>query len=244
MDYIRKPNLPLNPVKLAVCGDYPDVVNALRKCGADVIVPSSDSALPSPVMRHADMICCHAAQNTLVTCDDELAEKLAAFGIIALRSDSKPEDKYPDDCILNCLSTGELAVGRASSLDKKLRQVLEDKGARLLDVRQGYARCSAAVVDERSFITADKGIAASLERAGCDVLLISPGGIELPGYDTGFIGGCCGKLSAHRMLFHGNPMTHPDGTEILSFLHARGVEAQCLHDGLLTDFGGFIPLCE
>ena len=42
--------------------------------------------------------------------------------------------------------------------------------------------CSTVIVDERSVITYDKGIALPCEQAGMEVLLISPGHVLLPGF--------------------------------------------------------------
>ncbi len=238
------PNLPRCGVRLAVCGDYKPIRDALEQRGVKVITVKESSYLPAPVARHADMLCCHAAENTVVTADAELASQLCSYGVNAVPADREPGGVYPFDCRFNCLSIGEFAVGKTDALDKALLDVLAQHGKKLIDVRQGYARCSVAAVDERSVITSDRGIAAAMTSCGFEVLLISPGNILLEGYDTGFIGGCCGRLSADRMLFCGDVMSHPDGGKIVSFLSSRGITAECAGGGTLADFGGFVPLCE
>lgn len=244
MSKVKMPNLPQGKTSVVICGDCEPVRIALERNGAEVVTIRPSYLLPAPVAHHADMLCCHAAENTMVTADEFIAEQLKPFGVNVIPAAQKPGGKYPKDCSLNCLVVGKYAVGRIDSLDKVLVNVLEQNGVKILSVRQGYARCSVAVVDEHSVITADRGIASVLGNAGLDVLLISPGGIVLEGYDTGFIGGCCGKLSADTMLFCGDPLSHPDGEEMLAFLSERGVSAVSSHAGLLLDFGGFIPLCE
>lgn len=244
MASVKIPNLPRADVTAAICGHYEPAERALKQRGVEIITVPPSPLLPCPVAHHADMLCCHAGWDTVVTCDRAVGEKLGRYGITAVMSDAMPGDKYPSDCILNCLVLEHIAVGRRASLDSRLLAALEGRGIKLIDVRQGYSRCSVAVVDEYSLITADTGISAALIAEGYDVLLIRPGGIILEGYDTGFIGGCCGKTAADRMLFCGNPATHPDGERILEFLSSKGVRAEASHDGMLTDFGGFIPLCE
>ena len=76
------------------------------------------------------------------------------------------------------------------------------------------------------------------------MLLIQPGHIQLPGYDTGFLGGCCGKLAADKLAFTGQLDLHPDGQRIQSFLEQRGVTAVELTTGPLIDVGGIVPLME
>lgn len=112
-----------------------------------------------------------------------------------------------------------------------------------IPVKQRYARCSICVVDERSIITADHGIAKSCQGL-LDVLEIEPGHIELPGFDYGFIGGCSFKLNAHELAFTGNLRTHPDAERIESFLRERGVKSVCMTDGPLLDIGSAVPVQE
>lgn len=238
------PNLPDNPVSTVICGQHPAVISALRTRGIEVITVQDCSDLPAPVANHADMICCHCGVNSLITADEILYRELKGRGVECDLTAAPLGCTYPDDVSLNCLVTGGCAVGRVASLDRNLIDYFDRNGFCMVDVRQGYARCSSAMVDEKSVITADRGIASALEANGFEVLLISPGGITLQGYDTGFIGGCCGKISADTMLFHGNVLTHPDGQRIIDFLIRREVKAECTCDEQLTDFGGFITLFQ
>jgi hypothetical protein len=118
------------------------------------------------------------------------------------------------------------------------------EGIEIINVKQGYAKCSVCVVDENSIITADIGIANAAESVGLSVLRISAGYICLPGHECGFIGGCCGKLAPDIMAFCGDLSTHPDHKSIDAFLRERGVFAESLCRGQLTDIGGMIPLAE
>lgn len=95
-------------------------------------------------------------------------------------------------------------------------------------------------------ITADEGLAYTLCRAGLDVLKIIPGCIRLPGYGYGFIGGCCGKLDAATMAFAGDPLTHPDGKKILSFMERHGVKPRNLlgQGEKLIDIGSILPVMQ
>lgn len=117
-------------------------------------------------------------------------------------------------------------------------------GITLVPVNQGYAKCSVCAVDERSIITQDPSIAQAAKRHGLNVLKIQAGRILLPGYDTGFIGGCSGLLGRKLLAFTGSLGAHPDGEWIKEFLHSRGVEPLELTDGPLYDVGSILPLLE
>ena len=101
-----------------------------------------------------------------------------------------------------------------------------------------------ALVDANHAITADRGLERALKAKGFEVLLIRPGFIELPGYDTGFVGGCSGKLAPDKMAFTGELSSHPDGELIRAFLKSQGISAVELRKGPLLDVGGILPLLQ
>ena len=77
---------------------------------------------------------------------------------------------------------------------------------------------------------------------GREVLFLTPGGIRLPGYNTGFIGGAGGYVSGNAVFF-GDVRRHPDGERIGLALAQRGIVCHALSEDPLTDFGGikFFP---
>ena len=78
-------------------------------------------------------------------------------------------------------------------------------------------KCSIAIVDENSIITYDAGIAKACEGIeDLSVLLVQPGFVRLDGYDTGFIGGTCGRVG-DELVFNGDLSSHPDFPRILEF---------------------------
>jgi hypothetical protein len=115
---------------------------------------------------------------------------------------------------------------------------------KIIHVNQGYTKCSVCVVDERSIITSDFGIAAAARQNGLDVLTIRQGYIELPGFEFGFIGGSAWKLSEHALAFTGRLDDHPDKDRILDYLTARVIEPVFLTDGPIFDIGSAIPIIE
>ena len=128
----------------------------------------------------------------------------------------------------------------------RLKKVIGRKGclpsilakcATPLYVRQGYVRCSCVVLPDKALITEDEGIARAALEAGGEVLLVKKADILLPGYDRGFIGGCCAVLE-DKVLFFGRIEDHPSYAMIADFLSSRGCEAISLFDAPLRDCGG------
>ena len=143
------------------------------------------------------------------------------------------------DAALNLCSVGNY-LPRSQKRDPAdiVNNLTSVEGMRPVWIRQGYARCSCCVVDEKSLITADRGIASACEAAGLQVLLISPGFVALPGFAYGFVGGASFFVSEKSIAFTGSLQGHPYGDRILRFLDARGVTAQPLSAGPLVDIGG------
>ena len=110
-------------------------------------------------------------------------------------------------------------------------------GRQIVPVKQGYAACACLKVTENAIVTSDIGIAKAAEQRGVDVLRISAGNIDLPGYDCGFIGGTA-FLHEDTLYFAGDLWTHPDGKSIADFCISHGVKTYSLVKGMkLRDLG-------
>ena len=235
--------LPDRPARLVlVSGEYPEMAERLRKLGIDTVATIADTRLPAPIQWHPDMQACTIGGKMIVLKNNLLSGRLKECGILAEETFDVPGQSYPKDVLCNVLAWNKWALGNAETADKAVLLSAKRLKAVWLNVKQGYAACATALINEQSAITADKGIADKLERISMQVLRISPGAIRLPGYPYGFIGGCCGKLAPDLMAFTGSLDSHPDGREIRNFLAVRGVQALELMEGELLDTGGFIAL--
>ena len=225
---------------------------ALRERGFTVCPLSPLGTLPAPVASHTDLLV-FPLGDTVVTRRRTARENAGIFaaltdaGYTVLPADDGDVGGcYPADVGLCAFASGDALVCRPASADPVLLGLAAARGLRLLPVRQGYAKCACVPLPDGSVVTSDAGIAAALRRAGHEVLTVSPGGIDLPGYDTGLIGGCCGLFTAPdgraELFFVGDPDRHPDGGAIRKFCAARGVDVTALTDGRLFDVGSLFFL--
>lgn len=144
---------------------------------------------------------------------------------------------YPYDVPYNACSTGRYFIHNLKHTSPELLAEAGRLGLETVHVAQGYTRCSVLPVDKGSIITSDRGVAASCTQL--DVLLITPGHILLPGYNTGFIGGTGGRVG-NEMLFNGDLSAHPDFLNIKDFIESRGIRCLWFSDIPLTDIGSII----
>lgn len=163
-----------------------------------------------------------------------------------------PHGGYPTDTVFNALPIGRYLFARLASLAPSVRKIAEGNGMTLINVNQGYARCSTlALPGARAAITADAGMARAMQSVGIDVLEIRPGHIALEGCDYGFIGGasfvyepqnCCSLSHFGRYVyFFGDIRRHPDGEAIIKFIENHGYDILNL-GGELTDFGSAVVI--
>lgn len=253
MNYIVSPNLPEKNVSLVLLGQDAagfhggEIIRNLEDASIRCLIVPRIRELSRPVASHPDMLCHHLGGNRLVVCRelaDKMAPELKRFGFSVTRSSRVLGPRYPDDVALNAAVIGKTAFFRSSSVDKTLLDSYTRQDMKIIEVKQGYAKCSIFPVDSNSLITSDPFIAKRAAENGFDVLVIREGHICLPGYDYGFIGGCGGLLSRKTACFAGNIETHPDYNRIRGFLTARGMKYISLCSGPLNDIGGILPLME
>jgi hypothetical protein len=148
--------------------------------------------------------------------------------------------EYPQNIAYNAVCIDKYFIHNLKYTQPEVLEKARQMGKILIDVPQGYTKCSTVVVNGSSLITADEGIARVLsDYKDIDVLKISPGYVELPGYNTGFLGGASG-LVGDTMLFCGDLAAHPDYYDILSFILRRGINVKFFDSLPLLDVGSFI----
>jgi hypothetical protein len=70
-------------------------------------------------------------------------------------------------------------------------------------------------------------------------LKVQGGGVLLPGFDTGFIGGCSGRVG-NELIFNGNLEKHPDFERIRNFVTSKNVKLKYFTDYELCDIGSIL----
>ena len=236
---LRPSRLPQTHAKLVlVSGEYPQLTRGLEQMDIIPLVTAQDKRLPLQVAWHPDMQACELGGKLFVLRDGPLSCILGQYSLDFCETNQTPGNSYPSDAICNVLSWGQFAMGNLRVADRIIRDAAADFV--WISVKQGYAACSTALVDKHTAITADNGVASQLERHGIETLRITPGHILLPGYSTGFFGGCCGKIAPDVMAFAGQLESHPDGQRIRGFLRAHNVREVELFEGSLLDVGGLL----
>ena len=246
--FVVKPNLPQGRAKSVIMGSgYRELETALNELGIKVICIADNDGIAQPVRAHVDMSAYYCGNGKLIisknifdSCDTEMFPS----GTMLRCSNAAQGDKYPLDIGLNACEVGDTIFCSVENTDAAILECAQKRGKKLINVRQGYAKCSVCVLDEKHIITADKSIAEAAQNAGIEVLLIEPGFFELPGYDYGFIGGSCFKCSADVIAFTGRLDGHSNKESILKFVKNLGIKVVYLTNKRCFDVGSILPLSE
>lgn len=151
----------------------------------------------------------------------------------------KLNNKYPMDIPYNIACMGNSAIHKTASTPPEIKKYFTDNNINLLNTQQGYSKCSTLIVNDKSIITSDNSIHRTAESNGIDSLLVTPGFIDLPGYNQGFIGGASGRFNK-TILLSGRIDNHPDSDIIMDFIAGKGMHIRFLSKNRALDIGSIL----
>ncbi|MEG2353804.1 MAG: hypothetical protein RSB70_04100 [Clostridium sp.] len=172
--------------------------------------------------------------------DDNFIKSLQCLNYTVIKTLTSIKSTYPNNIILNALNLENIFLHKLDSTDPHLLKRVGHKT--LINVKQGYTKCSTAVISDNAIMTSDTSIWKILSKQNIDVLLLPPKHILLPHLDYGFIGGTCGLLEENLIGFFGNLETYPFKDSIKSFLRNQRIDYISLGAGPLIDRGSILSL--
>lgn len=217
--------------------------NAILSLNLDILECPICSDLYDAVCGHPDMLMHIIDSKNIVVHSNihqDFIDKLEGLGLNVHLSKNPLKNSYPEDIALNALNLEGYFIHNLPYTDETLMRLLIEK--KLVQVKQGYTKCSTAIISPRAVITSDKGIAKALNNCTFDVLLVPPGDILLPGLNYGFIGGCCGLIEENLLAFYGSLECYSYGYDVMQFLKKHKVEPIYLRQGKLIDRGSIFTI--
>ena len=243
--FLENPNLPKNKVK-TVFANIDD--NALKcvfnELAIKVVNVTENPLLDPPVSKHGDILANYVGKSTFLA--DKNQVDLCKFikdnggKSIIIENIKSP---YPNDCLLNFADIGDYIICNKSILTEDIAEILPDKP--IIDVKQGYSKCSVCICSRNTIITDDKSVFNAVSRYdNIKSLLIEKGTVRINKYDYGFIGGCSGLIDKNTLLFNGDLLFHSDFDKIKKFLYDNGINYIDIKGKPLIDIGSIIPIME
>ena len=235
--------------KTAVISElFPNFAEELEKMGFDILkVQSYKNNILNAESFHADMQILVISDKTIVLLKNNINFNNSIKKIIGNKinyiytKDEITDFRYPFCVKLNIALVGKYAIGNFKYADTVVTETLLNYGFNLINVKQGYAKCSSAIVGDNAIITSDLSIAKAVS-GKLDCLKISEGQIKLCDKYGGFIGGSSFMLNENTLAFMGDIAAHTDYENIKSFCKNHNIEIIYIKNTPLTDVGGVILL--
>ena len=247
MSFVKIPNLPENKVNTVLAGELIEpYIDELSRLGVNTLKTRPNQRFSTSLKFHADLFVNYLGNGRILldsSCVDIIPD-LTAEGIDVAVINEKVNSEYPFDCILNSVITDSFFLGKYDISSQLIKDYIAEKQLKIIDIPQGYAKCSVVSVTENAFITDDISAYNAIKSNNSDVLLVEKGSITLKNYDYGFIGGCCGKLDKNTIAFCGDIIKHKSFDNIKAFCDNYKVDLLSLGNGELTDIGSIIPITE
>ncbi len=239
--------IPLKEANLAIVDGRisQEIENNLEKLNIKIIKTTECKDVHPSIAYHPDIVI-HPINHTSLVIAPNVYEyyedKLKYLGIKLIKGESYLGNKYPLDVGYNVGRVGNYAIHNFKYTDQVLKFHLKKEGLDLVDVNQGYGKCSLGLVNENTVITSDRGIYKRLKDLPISILLIDPGHIILDHQKYGLIGGINGNLSNTKSILSGSLVDHPNGQVIIDFFKNNGSEVIYLSDKPAIDLGTIITL--
>ena len=207
---------------------YKELADSLKAEGHEIVLQGPKQAVSEPIDTHPDIYICKLGTSP----------KSPVFhGDLSILKRS-----YPLDVPYNVVVTERFMICNLSTVSADLMKNVTDlyPAIQIINVKQGYTKCNVIPLDDRHFITEDRGIYKALQNVkDAECLLVDAGHVLLPGFNRGFIGGCCGRIG-DDIWFNGDIKMHPDCKRIESFIRSCGFGIIYVSDRPLNDIGSII----
>ncbi len=204
-----------------------------------VIIKSYElSGVSGAISTHPDLQIHFVDYNTAVCapeCFEYYRSNLGKYGINVIRGNINPKNTYPNDIAYNVARLGNYVLSNTRYTEPKILEYYKGK-YKIVNTRQGYARCSLCIASENTAITDDPSLYSVLSKfEEIKIYKAEKGMILLDGYNYGFIGGASGLIDG-TLTFCGS--MNDDG--IIKFLDDNGIKFVSISGESLTDYGSII----
>ena len=235
---------------LALIGEHANdfIKQGFLDNGFRIILLPADERLAVQVASHADMLIFNIDKNIFCNQDYYLKNKeifniIQEYGYSIIPSNFTVSADYPNDVSLNQGKIGKNIFGHKGACAKSILQYAESQGYVYHSIKQGYAKCSTLILNEKALISADSGIISLASTLNIKNLQIKNeiNEINLYGYDYGFIGGAS-TVYEKNVFFFGDISMHTQGNEISKFCNDNGFIPISFGKEKLCDIGGAIIL--
>lgn len=202
----------------------------------------------APVNNHPDLYGCAMGNNKWVLEPNLYQALVKAYGQldhnIFIRGHHELGSRYPTTCYYNHLVFDDVLLGNENCFDPQVIILAKESLLKTLSVKQGYIRCTTALIGKKLILTSDRGVQSVLMSQFKDynILFVDPADILLQGFPHGFIGGCLLQAAPGEIYAYGNISKHRQFNEIERALRNESYKLIYSEDFPLEDIGSVLML--
>ncbi|MBR1884695.1 MAG: hypothetical protein IJ809_07250 [Clostridia bacterium] len=159
------------------------------------------------------------------------------------------EKGYPATAKYNVCVNNKYIICNYKYVSEEVKKLAKKENLEVINVKQGYTRCSALSLDENNYITIDLGIKKQLEKRNMNVLYVEEKNVKLLGsggkYSSmqGFLAGSLAILKNEVILF-GDKDKLKNGRQIEEFVEKLGYKFIDFKNEDVIDYGSVICIDE
>jgi len=242
--YVNKPNIPSGKVSRVIV-DYRisnESEKTLQNLGIELIKTIPEDNLYEQVNGHPDMQIHHLGGNDFICTPfvyTYYKENLKGANIF---TGTRLFPRYPNDISYNGVLVNDVFFHKIKYTQSEILDYYSRKDIKLVNINQGYSKCSVAVISDNAIITSDKIIFNKALENKLNALYVDPSQIILNGMSNGFIGGCCGMIDKNTLAINGSIKYLGEGIKIKNFCNEHNVKILELQNTPLTDIGSIMPI--
>lgn len=214
--------------------------------GYEIIKVKKSEGIYSEISSHTDIFC--------VKINDTVISQVNTFDCnlnnkYRFLTGDNVGNSYPYCAKYNVCIVDNYAIHNLDITDNTVLNVLKEKGYKLINVKQGYSRCSILPLGNMACVTSDMGIYNVLVKNNFDVLYLDPSDLDIKLFDSygeystmsGFIGGCSTVLN-DTVIFFGDLDKFKCKDKLLEFLNSKGFKVKDFKNMDIIDYGSCIFL--
>lgn len=230
----------------------------LIELGYNILEIPTNTKIYSEISSHTDIFCCKVKDEFIVekSVYDKVflkeskknKEKINNLASNIIIGNKLVENKYPNDILYNVCIIGNYAIHNFKYTDESILKLIDKYELKKINIKQGYSKCSIAVVDEKSAIVTDETIAKVLNENGIETLVIkNTEEIKLLDKNNtyskmnGFIGGCMSKLG-DAIFVSGDLRKLDNENKIRDFIYKINLKIVEFPGLDIIDYGGIIEI--
>ena len=156
-----KPNLPQDNVKIvAMSTNNKELVKRVEELGVKVLPSENLSKLLIFEQYHTDLQFLHYNKDTVFVLKEctSLKENLKKYFPNVIEISKNIDKDYPNNVMLNCVVLNDKLICNSKTIADEVLQMAIKDNLKIINVNQGYTKCSTCIVNENAIITSDKSI--------------------------------------------------------------------------------------